>query len=358
MIDVPPREIESLRERLGSTRWPAGVANSGGFTLDAAQQLTSYWLNDFDWYTQQAHLNAYPHALVAHRDTRLHVIHSVAPHPNALPLLLLHGWPGSFVEFWGVIDRLRDSYHLIVPSLPGFGFSPPATAPGMSNERIADLMAEAMTALGYERFGVHGGDVGAGVATWLAFKHASRVAALHLNFIPGSYSPPLEPEPSEAERSFLDRRSEWAEQAGAYSHVQRTRPLTLAYGLSDSPVGLAVWIAEKFSEWADPAASLSTDTLLTNIMIYWLTNSIGSSVRLYLESSFTPLRFAAGQRIGVPTAIAHFPFELPFPPRSWVERVYNVQRWTEMSSGGHFAALEVSEALSSDIAAFFAQFQL
>ena len=185
-----------------------GVDTSGGLARAEAQQLTSYWLNHFDWYKHQAHLNAYSQALVTLRDMHLHVIHSVVPRPNAVPLLLLHGWPSSFVEFLGVIDRLRDRYHLIVPSLPGFGFSPPATALRMSNERIADLMAEAMTALGYERFGVHGGDVGAGVATWLAFKYPARAVGLHLNFIPGSYSPPLEPEPSEAERIFLHRRSQ------------------------------------------------------------------------------------------------------------------------------------------------------
>jgi pimeloyl-ACP methyl ester carboxylesterase len=214
-------------------------------------------------------------------------------------------------------------------------------------------MAGLMAALGYHRFGVHGGDVGAGVASWLAVNHPERLSGLHLNFIPGSYAPAQEPAPTDDERDFLRRRAEWAEVSGAYSHLQRTRPLTLAYGLTDSPAGLATWIAEKFGEWQDPACAIPMGTLLTNVTLYWVTGCIGSSVRLYLESTATPLRFAPGERVRVPTGVAHFPYELAFPPRSWVERVYPVTRWTELPRGGHFAALEASDLLAEELAAFF-----
>jgi pimeloyl-ACP methyl ester carboxylesterase len=223
----------------------------------------------------------------------------------------------------------------------------------MSNARMAEIFAQLMTTLGYERFGAQGGDWGAGIATWLAVKFPSRLIGIHLNYIPGSYAPavvaPLSPE----EEAFLAEKATWVEEQGAYGHVQRTRPLTLAYGLSDSPIGLAAWIYEKFQEWADPGSALSLDAILTNVMVYWVTNTIASSVRLYLESARTPLRFAPGERLAVPCGIARFPREAPFPPRAWVERVYDVKRWTEMPRGGHFAALEEPDLLAADVRAFF-----
>lgn len=353
-VNVAATDIEDLRIRLRGTRWPSGVTDSGGFEIRAAQRLTSYWADSFDWYEQQRRLNSYPQFTVSLDGQRVHFLHIESRRSDSMPLLLLHGWPGSFIEFLGVVDRLRDSYDIVVPSLPGYGFSSPALSPGMSNKRMADVMSMLMAGLGYERFGVHGGDVGAGVATWLAFKHPERVIGLHLNYIPGSYAPALQPGPTEEEAEFLRRSAEWFKRSGAYGHLQSTRPLTLAYALSDSPVGLATWIAEKFHDWADPGCVISADTVLTNVMIYWITNSIASSVRVYLESGTTPLMFRAGERVSVPAAIAHFPFEMPFPPRSWVERVYDVRRWTEMPRGGHFAALEMPELLAEDIAAFFA----
>src|SRR6202035_4572358 len=352
-IAVPEATIADLRERLRATRWRAGFADSGGVPLPQMREVVRYWRDDYDWKAQQRALNRLPHFRTSVGGQRLHFLHLRSDSAAALPLLLIHGWPGSFVEMLEVLPLLAPSCHVVVPSLPGYGFSDPPESAGMSNARIADLLAELMTALGYERFGAQGGDWGAGIATWLARKFPSRLIGIHLNYIPGSYAPPGEPPPSPEEQAFLKEKDAWMWASGAYGHVQCTRPLTLGYGLSDSPAGLAAWILEMFWEWADPAGHLSLDALLTNVTLYWVTNTIASSVRLYLESLRTPLRFNQSERLGVPCGIAHFPREAPFPPRSWVERVYDVKRWTEMPRGGHFAALEQPELLAEDVVAFF-----
>jgi pimeloyl-ACP methyl ester carboxylesterase len=352
-IAVADEALDDLRQRLGATRWPAGVTDGGGLPLDDVAALVGYWRDGFDWRPQERRLNGFRHfrARVGAGDGRLHFIHERAASGDAVPLLLLHGWPGSFVEMLGLLLLLRD-FHVVVPSLPGYGFSDPPTAPGMSNQRMADLHAELMAALGYQRFVVQGGDWGAGIATWLARKHPGRLLGMHLNYIPGSFAPHAEGDLAPEEEAFLRAAETWSAEDGAYGHVQRTRPLTLAYGLADSPAGLAAWIVEKFREWADPASDLPLDELLTNVTLYWVTNTIHSSMRLYLESVRTPLRFAAGERLPVPCAVARFPLEAPFPPRRWIERAYDVRRWTEMPRGGHFAALEAPDLLAADVAAF------
>jgi pimeloyl-ACP methyl ester carboxylesterase len=357
-IDVPLVDVEDLRKRLRRTRWPSGVNDSGGFPVTDARSLIRHWSDSFDWTAQQARLNQYPQFVATVDGLLVHFIHVTSGNDEALPLLLLHGWPGSFIEFLGVIDRLRDRFSLVVPSLPGFGFSSAPSSPGMSNMRMAEVMTSLMTTLGYQRFGVHGGDIGAGIATWMARRHADRMVGLHLNYLPGSYVPPSMSDVNQEEREFQDRVSGWYGRNGGYSHLQSTTPLTLAYGLSDSPAGLAIWIAEKFRDWSDPATPISRDVVLVNVIIYWLTNSISSSMRVYLESSATPLRLETGEMISVPTAFARFPFEISSPPRSWVERGYNLVRWTDMPRGGHFAALEVPELLAADIATFFSMSRL
>lgn len=320
-----------------------------------ATRLASRWAESFDWYDHEAKLNTLPQYLVDLGDLRVHVVLHRSVAPSGPPLLLLHGWPGSFVELLGLAERLGIVHDVVVPSIPGFAFSSAPTAPGLSNRRCAQVMAQLMDALGYDTYGVHGGDIGAGIATWMAALYPERVVGIHLNFIPGSYAPPRDVPPTADEQSFLELRARWSDEAGGYAHVQRTRPLTLAYGLADSPVGLMAWIVEKFAECCDPASTLSDDTLLTNASIYWFTNTIASSVRIYLESRHSPLTFEPGERLVTPTAIAHFPFDLPLPPRSWVDRVYPVARWSEMPKGGHFAALEQPDALSADIRDFFAR---
>ncbi len=354
-IAVPESTIADLHTRLRATRWPAGVGDSGGVPREEMQEVVRHWLEAYNWEMQLLVMNCLPQFRVTIQGQRLHFFHLHLPanSPNAIPLLLLHGWPGSFVEMLDVAAILGLDFDVVVPSLPGYGFSDPPSSAGMSNERMAELFAQLMTTLGYEKFGVQGGDWGAGIATWLAMKFPERLLGIHLNYIPGSYAPTVEGPLSPEEQVFLDEKATWLEEKGAYGHIQRNRPLTLAYGLSDSPVGLAAWIYEKFREWADPASALPLDSILTNIMIYWVTNTIGSSVRLYLESARTPLRFAPGERIQVPCGIARFPREAPFPPRAWVERVCDVKRWTEMPRGGHFAAFEEPEMLAAEVKAFF-----
>jgi pimeloyl-ACP methyl ester carboxylesterase len=244
--------------------------------------------------------------------------------------------------------------------MPGYGFSDRPTQSGINAFAIADLWLRLMNGLGYERFAAQGGDWGASVTTCLGFAYPSSVVGIHLNYIPGSFKPYLGPgaaDLSEAERAFLVENDRWWQSEGGYAHIQRTKPQTLAYGLTDSPAGLAAWIVEKFREWGDCDGNVeqrfTRDELLTNVTLYWLTETIHSSMRLYNESARRPLHFGEGARIQPPCAVAKFLKEAPFPPREWVERCYNVQRWTEFPRGGHFAALEEPESLANDIRTFF-----
>jgi pimeloyl-ACP methyl ester carboxylesterase len=251
------------------------------------------------------------------------------------------------------------SFDVVVPSLPGFGFSDRPTQPGMNTWRIADLWAGLMTELGYERFAAQGGDFGASVSTILGLRHADRVLGVHLNYIPGSYRPHLEAGAmlDHIEQSSLDDSDRWYVDSGAYAHLQRNTPQTAAYGLNDSPAALAAWIIEKCRDWSDCDGDVerrfSKDELLTNVTLYWMTETIHSSCRLYYETKKAPLQFKPDEKVRVPCAIAHFPREAPFPPRRWIERGYNVQQWTEMPRGAHFAAAEEPELLARDIAGFF-----
>jgi pimeloyl-ACP methyl ester carboxylesterase len=351
-VEIPAATLAGLHTRLRATRWPGGVDDSGGISLSDMREIRRHWLEALDWPARERELNRFPHFRARCGGLRLHYIHAPSARADATPLLLLHGWPGSFVEMLAMVPLLTDAFHVVVPSLPGYGFSDAPASAGMSNERVAALLAELMTGLGYDRFAVQGGDWGAGIATWLAVRFPTRVAGIHLNYIPGSYAPFVDGPVSDEEAGFLRQREQWIDQDGAYGHVQRTRPLTLGYALSDSPIGLAAWIAEKFREWADPGSAIPLDVILTNVTIYWATNTITSSMRLYLESARTPLRFGRGERVRVPCGIARFPYEAPFPPRAWIERAYDVVHWTDMPSGGHFAALEAPDRLAADVTEF------
>jgi pimeloyl-ACP methyl ester carboxylesterase len=287
-----------------------------------------------------------------------------------MPLILSHGWPGSFLEMQRIIPLLADpgrhggdpadAFHVVVPSLPGYTLSSAPSHKGTGPYEIAGLWHELMAGLGYERFGAQGGDIGAAVSTWLGVRFAESLAGIHLNYVPGSYRPPLgdgAPPLTADEQAFLDRSAAFAASEGAYAQLQRTKPQTLAVGLNDSPAGLAAWMAEKFYAWSDSggllAPVISRDTLLTNISLYWLTGCVGSSLRQYVEGSQRPLQFAAGQRVEVPLGVAVFPAELPMPPRSWLQRCFDVQHWSSQARGGHFAALEQPQLLAEDIRAFF-----
>jgi pimeloyl-ACP methyl ester carboxylesterase len=372
-IHVTDETLSDLADRLSRTRWPDELAGAGwdyGTSGAYLRELVEYWRTAFDWRAQEHHLNTFHHFRARAGDLAIHFIHERGRGPAPLPIVVTHGWPGSFAEMVKIIPLLADpgahggdpddAFDVVVPSMPGYGFSERPPRPGVSHEAIADLWAELMDGLGYARFGAQGGDWGAGVSTYLALRHAPRVTGLHLNYIPGSYQPYVDitaPPLSEAEQQFLVDRERWLRDEYGYGHLQATRPQTLAYGLNDSPAGLAAWIVEKLRAWSDCDGDLerrfTRDELLMHVMIYWVTGTIGSSIRLYRESRATPLALGPGQTIEVPTAVAVFPLEMPSPPAEWVARGYNLQRWTIMPRGGHFAAMEEPELLAEDIRAFF-----
>lgn len=375
-IAIPDHALDDLRRRLRGSRpptltpaepWQQGV--DGAWLRDLAE----YWAERFDWRAVERRLNRLPQFVAEAGGQRVHFIHRRGAGPNPYPLVITHGWPGSVFEFDALIERLcdpaafggdpEDAFDVVVPSLPGFLFSPAPAAPGMSAFQVADRWAALMSGLGYRRFGAQGGDLGAGVSIALGARHADRVDGIHLNFLPGSYEPPADAAlpPTEDERAFVTQRGEWAALEGGYAHMHMTKPQTLAVALNDSPAGLAAWIAEKFRAWSDcdgdVARRFSHDTLLTGISLYWFTGCIGSSIQMYWENRLQPMRFAAGQRVAVPVAFARFPKEIGRPPRSWVERVFDVVQWTDMPAGGHFAAMEEPDRLADDIRRFFRRFR-
>lgn len=355
--------VEDLKERLQKTRWPDEIPGSGwerGVNLEYLRETCDYWRERFDWKAQLEKLGAWEHFRCVTSDGRIHFLHARGKRPNPIPLILTHGWPGSVFEMVKIIPLLTEAgFDVVAPSLPGFGFSDRPAHPGMNTFRIADLWAGLMAELGYPRFVAQGGDFGASVSTILGLRHADRVAGIHLNYIPGSYRPALQEEAALApvEQEFLKELDRWYWEHGAYAHLQRNEPQTPAYALNDSPAGLAAWIVEKFQRWSDCAGDVETrftkDELLANVTLYWMTETISSSFRLYNETKKMPLQFAPGDFVHAPCAVARFPLEAPFPPREWVARGYNILRWTEMSRGGHFAAAEEPELLAADVSTFF-----
>ena len=372
-INVPETQIEDLERRLDATRWPSSMDRESwddGTSQAFIQRLVDHWQHRFDWRAQEARLNRLPQYQTTIDGLDIHFVHQPGTGPAPLPLVLTHGWPGSFLEMEHIIPLLTDpgahggdpadAFHVVVPSLPGFGFSQAPDRPGMNSRRIAALWLRLMNGLGYERFAAQGGDIGAGVSVWLARQFPEQVIGIHLNYIPGSYQPPLGPGSKQIggeEQAFLDTARSWVATEGAYAAIQSTKPQTLAYALTDSPAGLAAWLVEKFRAWSDCDGDVERtfpmEELLSHISLYWFGNTLDASLRLYKEGATCPLAFAPAERVKAPMAMALFPRELPTPPRSWVERVLNVQRWTSMPRGGHFAALEQPDLLAGDIRAFF-----
>ena len=373
VIDTPESMLADLKDRLRNTRLPQPLASVGwneGMDADVLRDLITHWSTTFDWRAQEAALNRLPQFLATLGEQEIHFVHQRGIGPNPMPLVLTHGWPGSFIEMQRIIELLTDpashggdpadAFDVVVPSLPGYTFSAPFKQTGCGPYEVAGLWRELMAGLGYEQFGAQGGDVGAAVTSWLGLRFPERLTGIHLNYIPGAYRPPLgevDPPLSEEETAFQQRAAAFSEAEGAYAHIQRTKPQSLAVGLNDSPAGLLAWMGEKILSWCDPSAPIDRGWLLTNVTLYWLTNCIGSSFRPYVEGSRRPLVLASGERIKPPLGVALFPKELPLPPRSWVERGYNVQRWTQMPRGGHFAALEQPELLAEDIRAFFRDYR-
>ena len=366
--------LDDLGHRLSNTRWPDEIPDTGwdyGSNLKYMMELVEYWRTDFNWRAQEKLINSFDHFMVDVEGQAIHFIHERGTGLNPMPLILTHGWPGSFFEMHKIIPLLadpashggdpKDSFDVVAPSLPGYGFSGRPTRRGVQIQKVADYWESFMTqGLGYERFGAQGGDLGAGVTARLGSEYAQNLIGIHLTSVnrPSPYLGPEARALSEAEKAHLNQRDNWQQTEGGYAHMHRTKPQTLAYGLNDSPAGLAAWIAEKYRTWSDCHGDLESrftkDELLTTITIYWITQTINSSTRMYFENQNHSWDLNLGESIHIPTAMAVFPQEISHPPREWAERSYsNLHSWTEMPRGGHFAALEEPELLAEDIRAFF-----
>jgi microsomal epoxide hydrolase len=370
-IAVPDAELDDLHQRLAATRWPDEIPGSDwqyGSNLAYIKELVAYWQHNYRWRAQERLLNSFPQYRIQLDDVTLHYIHQPGVGPQPLPLLISHGWPGSIYEFVKVIGPLsdparyggeaRDAFTVVAPSLPGYGFSHVPNQRRLNLQDMAALFARLMTqVLGYPRFAAQGGDWGSFITARLGFAYPQQVVGIHLNMVPVAPHPGAREHLSAAEQAFLQEAEHFRAAETGYQWIQGTKPQTLAFALNDSPVGLAAWITEKFYTWTDChgriESRVSKDDLLTNIMLYWITRTINSSFWLYYQMRHHPWRLGRGERITVPTAVAAFPREIMRPPPEWVARVCNLQRYTAMPAGGHFAALEEPHALVEDIRAFY-----
>jgi microsomal epoxide hydrolase len=374
-VDIPQHQLDDLLARLANTRWPEqpdGIGWKLGAPVDYVRDLAEYWRDTFDWRAQEGRINAHPHFTTTIDGAPIHFLHVRSAEPNAKPLLLTHGWPGSFVEFIDLIGPLTDpkahggdpadAFDVVVTSIPGYGFSSPLTDPTWGADRIADAFAELMTRLGYQRFVAHGEDWGAIITRQLAVQHPERVVAVHMtNLMSAVPKTPADLDGLDGDELAVAQRSlaKWAQflQEGiGHVIIQGTRAQTLSYGLTDSPVGQLAWIAEKFRKFSNTDIDLvDRDDLLTNVSIYWFTATANSSARLYQHA----IGFAGQQpKCTVPTALAVFPNDTTLPVRTIAERGNMIVRWTEFERGGHFPALEEPALLITDLRAFFRQFTL
>jgi pimeloyl-ACP methyl ester carboxylesterase len=380
-IQVAQEVLSDLQLRLKNTRWSSQIAGTGwdaGTDLNYLKQLAAYWQGNFDWRKQEVALNQFHHFKTEVEGTGIHFIHERGKGPNPFPLILTHGYPDSFYRFAKIIPMLTDpesfggraddAFDIVVPDLPGYGFSDRPAKPG-TIFRVNDLWARLMEEeLGYQRFGAHGGDWGSTVTGQLARSHSDSVAAIHLTDVPFGHLFQKPDDPSPAEKKLFKDNEQWLQKEGAYALIQSTKPQSLAQGLNDSPAGLAAWLVEKFRVWSDCHGDVESrftkDELLTHITIYWVTESIGSSFLTYYDyvnaGVLTWMKEGVKKWTGsskVPAAFALFPKDISRPPREWAERFFNVQRWTEMPRGGHFAAIEEPELLAEDIRTWFRAFR-
>jgi epoxide hydrolase len=379
-IDVPQAELDELHRRLAATRWPdelPGVGWERGVPLAYLRELAGYWLNEYDWRGAEARLNAHPQFRARIDGTPIHFLHVRSPEPDALPVLLTHGWPGSVVEFLDVIGPLTDpaahggdpadACHLVIPSLPGYGFSTPLAGPGWDTRRTARAWATLMAELGYDRYVAQGGDWGSPISLELAAHDPRHVAGVHLNMlatVPPADDPTVLSTLDETGRERLAFAAHFEQDGNGWRIIQSTRPQTLAYALADSPVGQLAWIVEKFYEWTDtdkaPEDAVDRDQLLTIVTLYWLTNTAGPAAQLYFESNHLTENFlrtwAGPWSLTTPVGVAVFPADAVRPVRQLADRVVpTLTHWTEFDRGGHFAAMEQPDLLVGDIRAFCRQ---
>jgi epoxide hydrolase len=376
-VEVPQADLDDLRQRLARTRWPdelPGVGWSRGVPLGYLKGLAEYWRTGYDWRAWEAKLNAYPQFTTTIDGANIHFLHVRSPEPDALPLILTHGWPGSIVEFLAVIGPLTDprahggdpadAFHLVVPSIPGYGFSGPTRDVGWTAVRIARAWAALMSRLGYQRYGAQGGDWGAFVSPALGRVAPDHVVGVHVNAATMGFIPfgPVAPDDlasfSDVEKQRLERLNRFLADGNGYFQIQATRPQTLTYGLTDSPAGQLAWIVEKFKEWTYPSTELpevaiDRDLMLTDVMLYWLTGTAGSSARLYYENMHSA---NWDQQPGTtPTGVAVFAEDVAI--RRFAERGNNIVHWSDFDRGGHFAAMEAPDLLIGDIRTFFRRFR-
>lgn len=370
-IDVPEAILDDLHARLDRVRWPESETVddwSQGVPLAYVKELAAYWRHEYDWRERERRLNSVDHFITDLSGHEIHFIHQRSPHPDALPIIITHGWPGSFVEFMELIPRLtdptafggsaEDAFHVVCPSLPGYGFSSKPETTGTGVEAISAMWAALMKQLGYDRWVAQGGDWGAAVTTQIGRDATADpvhgCAGIHLNMPIAGPTPEAMASPSEADARAFEALAYYQKWDSGYSKQQSTRPQTLGYGLTDSPVGQLAWIVEKFWAWTDndghPESAISRDEILDDVMLYWVNACAASSARLYWESFSS---FGPGSRIDIPTGVAAFPKEIIRSPRSWCEQGFNLVHWTDMERGGHFAAFEQPEALARDIRACF-----
>jgi microsomal epoxide hydrolase len=372
-IAVSQEQLADLKQRLAGARLPDQLPKTSweyGTDKRYLTELLNYWQEEFDWPAQQNKLNQLDQYTMQVSDLNMHFIHQRSSNPDAIPLLILHGWPGSISEFSHIVGPLTepaehggngaDAFHVIAPSLPGFGFSEIPQSRGFNPEQMAHVVAELMASLGYERYALAGGDWGAIINRHVANHYPDRLIGLHTNFILAAEPPAGAAQPTETELEKRTARIAYMRNELGYQQIQGTKPQSLGYGLNDSPAGLAAWIVEKFHGWTDmPQGAdgdlddyISKDDILTNISIYWFTQTITSSSRIYFENSQTRPQKPMGF-IEVPTGAAVFPAEIYVTPKAWAEAAYNIQHWSEMPAGGHFAALEQPQSYLDDVRAFF-----
>ncbi|MEE4541311.1 epoxide hydrolase family protein [Streptomyces sp. V4-01] len=376
-VDVPQAALDDLNRRLDDARWPAEVPGAGwdrGVPVEYLRELAGYWRTRYDWRAAEARLNAFPQFTTDIDGTRVHFVHVRSPEPDATPLLITHGWPGSIVEFLRVAGPLTDprahggdpadAFHLVLPSLPGFGFSGPTPEAGWGVGRIAGAWAELMRRLGHERYVVQGGDIGAWISLVLAGLDSEHVVGAHVNFLDTAQGgAAASADLTEDDRGRLRLLDDFLEHGSAYMSLQATRPQTLSYALTDSPIGQLAWIVEKFREWSDsdkvPEDAVDRDDLLTNVMLYWLTATAGSSAQFYFEmagflpTSPVPPPPADQGPLPVPVGVAVYPADLAKPVRRLADRAFSsIVHWSELERGGHFAAMEEPDLFVADLRAF------